>query len=136
VYAAVVTLDGARIVSSSQDHTTRVWDLASGRLERTIEGHAGAVYAAAVTPDGARIVSSSQDQTVRVWDLASGQEIASWSPDHRIKVLTCCTVPTEGSVFVYGDSVGGVHLLQLLEGQTWESKPFGAPVAQRAPTND
>ena len=52
----------------------RVWDLASGRLERTLEGHTGRVMAVAVTADGQRIVSSGGgDGTVRVWDLASGR---------------------------------------------------------------
>ena len=33
-----------------------VWDLASGRLERTLEGNTGAVVAVAVTSDGQRVV--------------------------------------------------------------------------------
>ena len=34
-----VTPDGQRVISASRDRTLKVWDLASGRLERTLEGH-------------------------------------------------------------------------------------------------
>ena len=44
IRAVAVTPDGQRIVSGGQsDGTVRVWNLASGRLERTLEGHTGGV---------------------------------------------------------------------------------------------
>ena len=103
-----VTADGQRIVSGGADRTVRVWNLASGRLERTLEGHTGQVRAVAVTADGQRIVSGGTDGTVRVWNLASGrlkrtleghtgqvwavavtadgQRIISGSRDHTVRV--------------------------------------------------
>jgi len=65
-----VTPDGRRVVSGSSDKTLRVWDLASGRLLHTLEGHRTAVQAVAVTPDGRFAVSGSSDGTLRVWDIA------------------------------------------------------------------
>ncbi len=54
------------MVSGSADKTVRVWDLASGRCEATLEGHGGYVTSVAVSPDGKRVVSGSADNTVRV----------------------------------------------------------------------
>ena len=72
VKAVGVTPDGRRAVSASEDVTLRIWDLESGQLLRTLEGHLGGVEVA-VTPDGRRVVSGSKDKTLRVWDLESGQ---------------------------------------------------------------
>ena len=42
-----------------------VWDLASGELKSTLEGHRGYVRSVAISPDGKTIVSGSDDGTVR-----------------------------------------------------------------------
>ena len=41
------TPDGKGLVSSSRDKTIKVWDLATGKLLRTLEGHRESVYAVA-----------------------------------------------------------------------------------------
>ena len=74
VKVLAVTPDGSRVVSGSEDHTVGVWNLGTGGLERTLEGHTSWVTAVAVNPDGARIASgaSAGDPVVRVWNLATG----------------------------------------------------------------
>jgi hypothetical protein len=52
---------------------------------------------------------------VKVWNLATGLVIAAWTGEPGSDVQACCTVPTDASLIVYGDSTGGVHLLRLLE---------------------
>ena len=52
------------------DTNIRVWEVESGELVQTLEGHNAAVLGLAVTPDGKTLVSSSSDSTVRLWDLA------------------------------------------------------------------
>ena len=54
------------------DHTLRLWDLASGQCLRVLEGHSWPVTHVAALPDG-RAISASCDNTLRLWDLASGQ---------------------------------------------------------------
>ena len=61
--------DGRRAVSASWDKTLKVWDLATGAVLRTLEGHTSSVNAVAVTPDDQRAVSASWDKTLKVWDL-------------------------------------------------------------------
>ena len=46
-----LTADG-RIISGSGDGRIRVWDLESGRLLRSLNGHTGSVEAVVVTVDG------------------------------------------------------------------------------------
>ncbi len=52
-------------LTRSNSHLSSVWDLESGKLVRTLEGHTGYVSSVAVTPNGRQIVSGSNDKTVR-----------------------------------------------------------------------
>jgi AmmeMemoRadiSam system protein B len=68
-----MTSDGRWAVSTSHDKTLKVWDLVSGKLLRTLEGHTGWVNGVAVTQNGRWAVSASADKTLKVWDLGSGK---------------------------------------------------------------
>ncbi|MDM9580082.1 ribosome assembly protein 4 [Nostoc sp. GT001] len=70
---ATFSPDGRRIVTASDDNTTRVWDL-SGQQLVELKGHTNRVNNATFSPDGRRIVTASDDNTTRVWDL-SGQQL-------------------------------------------------------------
>ena len=52
-----------------------MWDLASGRELRTLEGHSEGVHGVAVSADGRLAVSASVDKTLKVWDVGSGREL-------------------------------------------------------------
>jgi hypothetical protein len=80
------------VVSASNDHTLKVWDLDSGRVLSTLQGHANSVSACAVTPDGRRVVSASYDKTLKVWDLESGRELATLQ-GHADLVSACAVTP-------------------------------------------
>ncbi len=72
-----VSPDGRWIVSGSADRTVKVWEAATGRLLRSLEGHTGSVRAVAVSPDGRFTVSGSEDRTVKVWEAATGNLLCS-----------------------------------------------------------
>ncbi|MDR2135875.1 MAG: hypothetical protein LBO76_04595 [Treponema sp.] len=43
--------DGRTVLSGSGDHTLKLWDAATGRDLRTLEGNAGSVNSVAFSPD-------------------------------------------------------------------------------------
>ncbi|MFC5754279.1 WD40 repeat domain-containing protein [Actinomadura rugatobispora] len=47
-----------------------LWNVATGAVDRTLEGHTGAVNALAFHPGGSALASASQDRTARLWKLA------------------------------------------------------------------
>lgn len=66
---------GARIATSSDDKTVRIWDAQTGVQLSRFPGHEDWVWAANFSPDGARVVSASRDLTARVWSADNGEEI-------------------------------------------------------------
>ena len=65
--------DGKYIVTSSHDKTAKIWEVSSGVLVHTLEGHEGSVIGASFSSDGKYIVTSSWDDTAKIWELSSGR---------------------------------------------------------------
>lgn len=65
--------DSNTLVSGSYDRTLKVWDVATGRCERTLRGHTGWVSSLALVPHSSdRVVSASWDCSIRTWDIEAG----------------------------------------------------------------
>ena len=65
--------DGLTAYSGGQDKTIRVWNLAEGKLLRTLIGPVP-VTAVAIVPGGASLISGGSDGTIRWLDSADGRE--------------------------------------------------------------
>lgn len=64
--------DGARLASSAADKTVRLWDVASGELVRSLEGHTHHVLGVDWHANGQTVATASADQTVKVWNVETG----------------------------------------------------------------
>ena len=69
--------DGRHLVTAGFDGLVKLWDPETGKLERTMTGHAGIVVGVHFTPDQRRLISQARDGTVRIWDPATGKELLS-----------------------------------------------------------
>ncbi|HEY4312298.1 MAG TPA: WD40 repeat domain-containing protein [Pirellulales bacterium] len=80
------TPDDDLLISSGDDGTLRVWDVASGKQTRVTTIDNGNfdvcwIRAMDVSADGAMVAASILDNSIRVWSIASGSEL--WrSPGH------------------------------------------------------
>lgn len=67
--------DGTVLASAggnTEDFNIRVWDVESGSLLQTLEGHSGIIWTVAFSPDGQMLASVSSDGTGKIWDWQSG----------------------------------------------------------------
>ncbi|KJK38531.1 hypothetical protein UK23_41110 [Lentzea aerocolonigenes] len=69
--------DGRQVATSSADGTVRLWNLATGAVDRTLTGHAAVVNGVRFSPDGRLLATASHDQTVKLWDPATGSLLAT-----------------------------------------------------------
>src|SRR5262249_42749629 len=69
--------DGRMVASAGMDHTTKLWDVMSGREQATLNAHTDCVECVAFSPDGTLLASASRDKTVKLWDVATGKERAT-----------------------------------------------------------
>jgi WD40 repeat protein len=108
IHAASFSPDGRWMASGAKDDTIKIWEVATGRLLRTLYGHGGPVNALAVSPDGRFLASGGgdtydaryanlfftggqvggfdEDTTVRLWDVASGRQIRVFT-GHTLSVM-------------------------------------------------
>ena len=67
--------DGKTLVAAGTDGVIRVWDVTSGRMQRTLTGHTNSIYKADFSPNEKLIASSSRDTTAIIWDFTTGREL-------------------------------------------------------------
>ena len=52
-----------------------LWDLQTGQISRTLEGHQHSIRAVAFSPDSRFIASASLDKTARIWNVETGETV-------------------------------------------------------------
>ncbi|MEX2172639.1 MAG: c-type cytochrome domain-containing protein [Pirellulales bacterium] len=75
LYDAQLSPDGRLLATCSYDRQIHLWDVAGGKLVRTLAGHNGAVFELAFSADGSTLASASADATVKIWKVATGDRL-------------------------------------------------------------
>jgi WD40 repeat protein len=73
VRALAFSPDSTTLAAETSSHGIGLWEVATGRLRRTLAGHRAKILSLAFTPDGRSLVSGSDDTTALVWDLAPAE---------------------------------------------------------------
>jgi RNA polymerase sigma factor (sigma-70 family) len=72
-----MTPDGKTLAWASRrsaEQVIHLYDLATGKQQRELTGHTGAVLAVAFDVAGQRLASMGADRTVRVWQVSTGEQ--------------------------------------------------------------
>jgi tRNA A-37 threonylcarbamoyl transferase component Bud32 len=85
VHSIAFSPDGRLLASGGEDHTVRLWDVATGREILPLRGHTNPVRCVVFSPDGKRLAAGggTEDGNVIVWDPASGEIVRTLSGDLR-----------------------------------------------------
>jgi len=116
VYSVAFSPDGKTLASGSGDNTIRLWDVGSGRLIRSMAGHAGPVHSVAFSPDGKMIASASEDKTIKLWQVSTGKHIRLFN-GHTGGVYSVAFSP-DGKTLVSSSEEGNDSALRLWDVNT------------------
>jgi WD40 repeat protein len=103
----------------------KLWDLASGRELRTLEGHTNEVTSVALNGARGILASGSWDKTVKLWDLKSGTQLAELAIDNSVSALSFfgergLAVASSARVVLYDHTLCSLVLvLQALPNSHW-----------------
>jgi WD40 repeat protein/serine/threonine protein kinase len=105
--------DGNSLVSSSYDHTARIWDLVHHTV-RVLQAHSDTVDHALFDPGGRWVVTASRDGTSRVWRADTGDLVALL--DKQASAITTARYDADGERLVTGAADGTVHVWDVATG--------------------
>jgi WD40 repeat protein len=71
--ALAFSSDSRQLATGGDDGVVRLWDVATGKLERSLKGPT-AIHSVAFSPDGKRLASGGADTAVLIWDLRGKSE--------------------------------------------------------------
>jgi WD40 repeat protein len=82
------------LASCGRDKTVKLWDLATGRLMRTLDGHTEVLLCVDFSPDGRLLASSGG--SVKLWDTRNWREIRTLPGRHVVFSPDGCRLSSSG----------------------------------------
>ena len=107
VNCVAYSLDGASVVSGSDDKTVKLWDIQTGGVVKTFSGHAGWVWSVSISADYTTVASGSYDNTICLWDIKTGECHCKIEQTHKVD-------------FVWFSLTDPQHLISVSNNQVWQ----------------
>lgn len=117
-------LAGAAGSGASQvdaNRTVPIWDVRTGKLLMTLQGHEDEVTAVAFSPDGSSLVTGSMDGELRVWNAATGVEeraldVSDTQDDYPMRLA----FSADGRLLLAGMALDGA--VPVFDAETFEQR--------------
>jgi WD40 repeat protein len=102
VFAVAFSPDSTLLAAAGADRAIRIWELATLKLQATIEDHADWIFDIAFSADGKQLASASRDKTSKVFDVAKKEALVTF-PGHAQTVYTVAFSPDGKSIASGGE---------------------------------
>jgi RNA polymerase sigma factor (sigma-70 family) len=87
-FLPVLSPDGKTLVRITAKGTVRLWEVATGKERRLLDGHGGGIVSAAFSPDGRTLFTGSMDTSILAWNVArSGPSPDGELSDKELRAL-------------------------------------------------
>ena len=116
VCAAAFSPDGRRIITASDDSSSRIWNAYTGEATVLLHEHAGPVWTVAFSPDGKRVASGSSDSTVKVCDSWTGERVLLLDKHEQEGMVNAVEFSPDGRYIASAASDSTVRLWRASDG--------------------
>ena len=125
ITSATFSPNGSTVLTSSRDHTARLWDSRTGQPVLSPLRHDAAVLWASFSRDGKWIITASLDATARIWESDSGRRFGP-ALQHKYG-LSHAEFSPDGTLAVTAATNGTFRVWRVRDG-TAQTAVFGEPV--------
>jgi WD40 repeat protein len=109
--------DGKTLATGSWDRSVKLWDVATGSEQKTLEGYQDRLYAVAFSPDGQKLVAAGLAREAPIWDVATGQVIRTLS--HGGFAVRTAAFTRDGNWLLTGGYEGTVRIWDARTGEMY-----------------
>jgi WD40 repeat protein len=114
IHCLAFSHDGKTLAASLGDNLVILWETATGKELRKIQGHQGAIATIAFSPDGKDLATGGADQNIHLWELASGKSKRDLAAEEPLAALL---FTADGQMVVSAGAYGSLRVWQAATGK-------------------
>lgn len=128
-----ISPDGTKALSGALDQSVVLWDLQTGEVIHTLEGHRSQVNDVTFSPDGTQALSGGNDTRLILWDLTTGEQVNSIRTENQVEAVA---FTEDGTQALTGTRLGELLLWDLASGEVAAAFGDGGTISEAQTVND